>query len=246
MKGVILAGGTGTRLWPLTKILNKHLIPVGKYPMIYYAVDKMLSAGIKDILIVTGKQSAGLFTDLLGSGKDWGVKITYKIQEEAGGIAQALMTAEDFVQPQEKFIVLLGDNLFDESLVKLVNDFGKQEKGAKVFLKQVADPRRYGVPIIDENKIIQIEEKPADPKSSFSVTGIYMYHGSVFEVIKRIKPSARGELEITDVNNVYASEGTLTFSIMNGWWIDAGTFESLHEANVMLKDFKSETNGPGN
>lgn len=241
MKGVILAGGTGTRLRPLTKMINKHLIPVGKYPMIYYAIEKMRRAGIEDILIVTGKQSAGLFTDLLGSGKEWGVSITYKIQEEAGGIAQALMTAEHFVQPHEKFVVLLGDNLFDESLVKLVKDFTNQEKGAKVFLKQVADPRRYGVPIIEEDRIIQIEEKPTNPKSFFSVTGIYMYHGSVFEVIKRIKPSGRGELEITDVNNVYASEGTLTFNIMNGWWIDAGTFESLHEANMRLKDFNGET-----
>lgn len=243
MKGVILAGGTGTRLWPLTKMINKHLIPVGKYPMIYYAIEKMRSAGIEDIMIVTGKKSSGLFTDLLGSGKEWGVKITYKIQEEAGGIAQALMNAEDFVQPHEKFIVLLGDNLFDESLEKLVKDFVNQEKGAKVFLKQVSDPRRYGVPIFEENKIVQIEEKPTVPKSLFSVTGIYMYHGSVFEIIKGIKPSGRGELEITDVNNVYASEGTLTFNIMNGWWIDAGTFESLHEANIKLKDFKDRSEG---
>lgn len=240
MKGVILAGGTGTRLRPLTKFLNKHLLPVGRYPMIYYAVEKLRSAGIEDILIVTGKQSAGLFCDLFGSGKEWGVRITYKMQEEAGGIAQALATAENFILPHEKFVVHLGDNLFDEPLIHFVKDFNNQEKGAKVLLKKVDDPRRYGVPEMEGNKIKQIEEKPSDPKSPYTVTGIYMYDGSVFEVIRRIKPSGRGELEITDVNNVYASEGTLTFNILTGWWIDAGTFESLHEANIHLKDYKGE------
>lgn len=234
MKGVILAGGTGTRLNPLTKVINKHLLPVGRYPMIYYGLEKLYNAGITSILIIMGKQSSGLYTELLGSGKAWGIEITYKIQEEAGGIAQALALAEGFIQPGEKFLVLLGDNLFEESLAAHVQVFAQQLKGAKVLLKEVEDPRRYGVPVMEEDRIVFIEEKPSEPKSNYCVTGIYMYDPTVFDIIRQMKPSGRGEFEITDVNNVYASEGNLTYDLLSGWWIDAGTFESLREASNRL------------
>jgi glucose-1-phosphate thymidylyltransferase len=240
MKGVILAGGTGTRLFPLTKIMNKHLLPVGKYPMICYGMDKLKRAGIEDILIVIGKKSAGLYTDFLGDGIDWGVRLTYKIQEEAGGIAQALALAKGFVQPDEKFVVLLGDNLFEDDISAYVKAFDKQSVGAKVLLKEVDDPRRYGVPILNEKKIIKIEEKPSNPKSNFCVTGIYMYDSSVFDIIDQIQPSGRGELEITDVNNVYASKGRLSYHILSGWWTDAGTFQSLYEASTFLQGGESQ------
>lgn len=242
MKGIILAGGTGTRLHPLTKMINKHLLPVGKYPMIYYGVEKLREAGVRDILIVMGKHSAGLYTEFLGGGKEWGVNITYKIQEEAGGIAHALALAQDFIHPGEKFVVLLGDNLFEDSLAKYVQDFKNQEKGAKVVLKEVADPRRYGVPILFEDKIIWIEEKPTMPKSKYCVTGVYMYDYGVFDVIKQINPSDRGELEITDVNNIYATFGNLHFVILNGWWTDAGTHASLHEASLRM--YKQQLGDP--
>ncbi|SDN59224.1 glucose-1-phosphate thymidylyltransferase [Paenibacillus sp. yr247] len=235
MKGVILAGGTGTRLWPLTKLINKHLLPVGKYPMIYYAIEKLRAAGIVDILLVMSKQSASLFTGFLGSGKEWGVKLTYKIQEEAGGIAEALELAESFVHPGEKLLVLLGDNLFEDSLVVNVKEFELQPEGAKVFLKEVDDPGRYGVPVMDGAVIKRIEEKPEHPQSSYCVTGIYMYDSSVFDKIKVIGPSKRGELEITDVNNLYADKGALTHHILAGWWIDAGTFPSWYEATNKLR-----------
>ncbi|KKO54277.1 sugar phosphate nucleotidyltransferase [Paenibacillus sp. DMB20] len=234
MKGVILAGGTGTRLYPLTKIINKHLLPVGKIPMICHGIEKLRNAGIVDILLVISKQSAGLYTELLGGGKEWGVHLTYKVQEEAGGIAQALSLAEPFMEPNEKFVVLLGDNLFEDPLTTYVQFFRKQAEGARVLLKQVHDPRRYGVPILEGDKIIKIEEKPAEPKSDYCVTGIYMYDTAVFDKIRSIKPSDRGELEITDVNNVYASEGQLAYDVLAGWWTDAGTFQSLHQASDRL------------
>ena len=234
MKGVILAGGTGTRLYPLTKIINKHLLPVGKIPMICHGIEKLRNAGIVDILLVINKQSAGLYTELLGGGKEWGVRLTYKIQEEAGGIAQALSLAEPFMEPNEKFVVLLGDNLFEDPLTTYIQFFRKQAEGARVLLKQVHDPRRYGVPILEGDKIITIEEKPAEPKSDYCVTGIYMYDTAVFDKIRSIKPSDRGELEITDVNNVYASEGQLAYDVLAGWWTDAGTFQSLHQASDRL------------
>jgi len=237
MKGVILAGGTGTRLRPLTKMINKHLLPVGKYPMVYYAVEKLRTAGITDILLVIGKRSASLYTDFLGSGKDWGVKIAYKIQEEAGGIAEALELAESFVHPGEKLLVLLGDNLFEDSLAPYVKEFENQHEGAKVFLKEVEDPRRYGVPVMDGTLIKRIEEKPQQPQSNYCVTGIYMYDASVFSMIQAIEPSARGEMEITDVNNLYASKGLLSYHLLNGWWIDAGTFPSWYEATDRLRDY---------
>lgn len=234
MKGVILAGGSGTRLRPLTNKTNKHLLPVGRYPMICYGVNKLRRAGIKDILIIVGKQSAGAYTDLLGSGEEWGVRFTYKIQEEAGGIAQALALAEGFVSNGDKFIALLGDNLFEDSLASYVQQYVELDKGAMVLLKKVKDPHRYGVPILHDQQILFIEEKPSTPKSDYCVTGIYMYDSDVFRIIKQIQPSSRGELEITDVNNVYAAEGRLAYRVLNGWWTDAGTFESLHEAAAKL------------
>jgi glucose-1-phosphate thymidylyltransferase len=235
----VLAGGSGTRLRPLTKILNKHLLPVGELPMIDYSIHKLRDAGITNILIVTGKQSAGLFIDYLGSGEEYGVKITYKIQDQPRGIAQALLLADEVISPEEKFVVILGDNLFEDDLNPFLNDFQKQEKGAKVLLKEVVDPRRYGVPILQDNLIVKIEEKPIQPKSNFCVTGIYMYDSAVFDVIRTIQPSRRGEFEITDVNNYYATEGTLTYNILQGWWLDAGTHQSLNEGSIRIQQDKA-------
>ena len=234
MKGIILAGGTGTRLYPLTKIINKHLLPVGRVPMICHSVEKLRKAGITDILLVIGTHSAGMYTQLLGSGEEWGVQLSYKIQEEAGGIAQALSSAKAFVKPDERCVVLLGDNLFEDDLSGYAADYGLQERGARVLLKQVTDPRRYGVPVLDGDRIVSIIEKPEHPPSSYCVTGIYMYDYSVFDIIDGIEPSARGELEITDVNNVYASRGELGYAMLGGWWTDAGTFDSLQEAGNRL------------
>ena len=231
MRGIVLAGGKGTRLYPLTRLFNKHLLPVGKYPMIHYSVKKLEEAGVRDILLITGKESAGFFAEYFGDGSGFGVRLTYRIQEQAGGIAEALSLGEDFVRPGEKFVVLLGDNLFEDSLAPYVEDFRKQPRGARVLLKEVQDPSRFGVPIILKDQIIWIEEKPPMPKSSYCVVGVYMYDSGVFDVIRRIRPSDRGELEITDVNNVYASEGTLYYNVLSGWWTDAGTFPSFYEAN---------------
>lgn len=240
MKGVILAGGTGTRLRPLTLYLNKHLLPVGKYPMIVYGIESLRKAGIKDIFMVISKQSSGLYTDFLGSGAAFGVNITYRIQEQAGGIAEALDLAKGFILPEEKFVVLLGDNLFADDLSPYVASYAKQPPGtARVLLKEVDDPRRYGVPVFDtanEKLISHIEEKPDQPKSGYSVTGFYMFDASVFQLISGLAPSARGELEITDVNNVYAAAGGLEYDIVPGFWSDAGTFESLQEAAEKMKD----------
>jgi glucose-1-phosphate thymidylyltransferase len=234
MKGVILAGGTGTRLRPLTNIINKHLLPVGKYPMIHYAIQKMADAGIKELLLVTGKHSAGLYTEYVGSGRQWGLEVSYKIQEEAGGIAQALALAEAFVRPDEKLLVILGDNLFEDSLGEAVINFDEQNSGAHVFLKQVEDPRRYGVPVLKGSRIERILEKPLIPPSDYAVTGIYLYDAQVFDIIRTLRPSERGELEITDVNNVYAKQGLLSYSMLSGWWMDAGTHQALAEAGNRL------------
>jgi glucose-1-phosphate thymidylyltransferase len=235
MKGVILAGGKGTRLYPMTQLISKHLLPIGKFPMIYHCLEKLKAAGIVQLLLIMGKHSAGLYIDFLGSGKEWGVQLTYKIQEGAGGIADALALAEGFIQPDDKFIVLLGDNLFEDSIEPYMDAFAQQAGGAKVLLKEVEDPHRYGVPELAGGKIVSIDEKPENPKSNYCVTGIYMYDFSVFEISRGIKPSARGELEITDVNNVYASANQLTYDILDGWWTDAGTFPSLYEANCRMK-----------
>lgn len=232
MKGVILAGGTGSRLFPLTKVTNKHLLPVGKYPMIYYPIYRLIEAGITEILIVTGKEHMGSVVNLLGSGYEFGVEFTYKIQDQPGGIAQALGLAEHFVNG-DKCVVILGDNIFEDNINSFVSSFEKQEKGAKVLLKEVLDPRRFGVAELKGSKIISIEEKPKNPKSNYCVTGIYMYDSRVFDIIKTLKPSGRGELEITDVNNAYIKDGTLTYDILEGSWTDAGTFESLKRANEL-------------
>jgi len=234
MKGVILAGGTGSRLYPLTKIINKHLLPVGNIPMICHGIEKFREAGIKDVLLVIGKSCAGLYTELLGGGKEWGVNITYKIQEEAGGIAQALALAEAHIEAGERFVVLLGDNLFEDALSPYVQAYEQQTSGARVLLKQVEDPRRYGVPLLEHERITAIEEKPQVPKSNYCVTGVYMYDSGVFDIIRGIRPSGRGELEITDVNNVYADRKELGYDVLDGWWTDAGTFESLHQAGGLV------------
>ena len=237
MKAVILAGGTGSRLKPLTYWTNKHLLPVGSYPMICYGVAKLKEAGIRDIVIVTNRTAIGGFAEVLGSGRDWGVSIVYRIQEEAGGIAQALELARPIMAPKEKFIVLLGDNLFEESLRPFREAYERQSDGAMLLLKKVADPRRYGVPKLDETsgRIEYIEEKPEHPKSNYSVTGLYFYDTDVFDLIDGVKPSRRGELEITDVNNAFAEQGVLSYQELKAWWTDAGTFESLEEAGRRLK-----------
>jgi glucose-1-phosphate thymidylyltransferase len=235
MKGVILAGGTGSRLYPLTKITNKHLLPVGKYPMIFHTVYKLKEAGIHDILIVTGKEHMGDVVNLLGSGHELGVSFTYKVQDEAGGIAQALGLAEAFVG-EEQMVVILGDNIFSDSIRPVIENFKAQGKGAKILIQEVPDPMRYGVPEIQGDRIVSIEEKPRVPKSNYAVTGIYMFDSQVFDIIKTLEPSTRGELEITDVNNAYIEEGLLSYDILQGWWTDAGTHASLAKANKLAED----------
>ncbi|MBI5181461.1 MAG: NTP transferase domain-containing protein [Nitrospirae bacterium] len=236
MKGVILAGGLGTRLYPLTKITNKHLLPIYNKPMIYYPIQTLLNAGIRDILIVTGGNNAGDFLKLIGNGKEFGLEhINYTYQEGEGGIAHALGLAEFFAD-KDKIVVMLGDNIIEKNIKKQVESFGKQEKGAKILLKKVHDPQRFGVPVFDSDKIIRIEEKPKAPKSEYAITGIYMYDNRVFEIIKTLKPSDRGELEITDVNNAYIEKGEMTWDMLDGWWTDAGTFDSLLVASKMAAE----------
>lgn len=234
MKGVVLAGGLGTRLYPLTKVTNKHLLPVFNKPMIYYPIQTLIDAGIRDILIVTGGNSAGDFLRLLGNGKEFGLKhLNYTYQEGEGGIADALSLAEHFAGGG-KFVVILGDNIIEKSIKKEVEIFEKQKEGARILLKEVEKPERFGVAEIKDGKIVRIIEKPEKPPSNLVVTGIYMYDSYAFEVIKTLKPSARGELEITDVNNSYLSAGKLTYGVLDGWWTDAGTFESLLRANNLV------------
>nr|WP_320133652.1 sugar phosphate nucleotidyltransferase [uncultured Holophaga sp.] len=232
MKGVILAGGTGSRLFPLTKVTNKHLLPVGQVPMIWHPVWKLKQAGIKEILIVTGTEHMGDVVALLGSGKDFGCRFTYKVQDEAGGIAQALGLAENFAGGSP-VCVILGDNVFQDDLAVEVAAFKHQGKGARILLKAVHDPQRYGVAELAGDRIASIEEKPRAPKSDLAVTGIYFYDAEVFNIIRTIKPSGRGELEITDVNNVYIGQGQMSFGTFKGWWTDAGTFPSLAHANEL-------------
>ncbi len=227
MKGVILAGGLGKRLCPLTKITNKHLLPVHDKPMIFYPLQTLINAGIDDILIVTGGNHAGDFLRLLGNGKEFGLKhLNYTYQEGEGGIAEALGLAEHF-SDYEKIVVILGDNIIEGNIAQAVKDFRKQKGGAKILLKEVPDPQRFGVPEIVDGKMVRIEEKPAVPKSKYAVIGIYMYDGKVFDIIRTLKPSDRGELEITDVSNAYIRESKMTFDFLEGWWSDAGTFDSL-------------------
>jgi glucose-1-phosphate thymidylyltransferase len=240
MKGIILSGGTGTRLYPLTKAINKHLLPVGKKPIIYYAIEQLVNANITEILIVTGVDHMGDMVNTLGSGKEFGCEFTYKVQDEAGGIAQAVGLGEKFSE-DDKIIAILGDNLFGENLSIYINEYRKQETGAKVLLKEVANPRRFGVAEIIDDKIKGIEEKPKTPKSKYVVTGMYMYDRKAFEIIKELKPSARGELEITDVNNKYIEHGDMTYHVLKGWWVDAGTFESLKRANELIEKRKHKS-----
>src|SRR3989338_4405779 len=236
MKGVILAGGHGTRLHPLTKITNKHLLPVFDKPMIYYPLQALINADIDDILIVTGGNHAGDFLKLLGNGKEFGLKhINYTYQEGEGGIAEALRLAEHFAKEQ-KICVILGDNIIEKNIKIQAESFRNQKNGAKILLKEVPDPERFGVPELSGNKVVGIEEKPKIPKSKFAVTGIYMYDNTVFEIIKKQKPSDRGELEITDVNNEYIKKGEMKWEILDGWWTDAGTFESLRRATNLVAE----------
>ncbi|WP_438348921.1 sugar phosphate nucleotidyltransferase [Paenibacillus sp. FA6] len=235
MKGIILAGGTGSRLYPLTKVTNKHLLPVGKYPMIFHSVYKLKQAGINDILIVTGKDHMGDVVNLLGSGREMGVNFTYKVQDEAGGIAQALDLAEHFVG-EDQMVVILGDNVFEDDITPYVQNFQVQKNGAKILIQEVHDPKRFGVPELQGKRIVSIEEKPVQPKSNYAVTGIYMFDYQVFDIVKTLKPSNRGELEITDVNNAYINRNELTFDILHGWWTDAGTHASLARANELSQE----------
>lgn len=236
MKGVVLAGGTGSRLYPLTKITNKHLLPVYDKPMVYYPIQTLVDAGVRDVLVVTGGRNSGDFLRLLANGKEFGLKhINYAYQEGEGGIAEALALAEPFAE-DEKICVVLGDNIIENSIASAVEEFERQERGARILLKKVPDAERFGVAEIQGDRIVGIEEKPKNPKSSYAVTGIYMFDQTVFEKTRCLKPSARGELEITDVNNAYIQEGTMTFSFLEGWWTDAGTFDSLIRAANMVKE----------
>jgi glucose-1-phosphate thymidylyltransferase len=238
LKGVVLAGGLGTRLYPLTKVTNKHLLPVYNKPMIYYPILTLVEAGIKDILIVTGGNSAGDFLKLLGNGKEFGLShLSFVYQEGEGGIAAALSLAEYFCD-NDKIVVILGDNIVEKSIKKEVEIFEKQEKGARILLKEVENPERFGVAEIEDGKIVRIIEKPKIPPSNLAVTGIYMYDSQVFDIIRTLKPSERGELEITDVNNKYLEMGQLTYGILDGWWTDAGTFDSLLKANILVAEME--------
>jgi glucose-1-phosphate thymidylyltransferase len=244
MKGIILAGGTGSRLHPLTKVTNKHLLPIYDRPMIYYPLRTLINAGIKDILIVSGKGHVGHFLELLGSGSDFGVRLSYEIQPEAGGIAQALGLAERFVAG-DNVAVILGDNIFEDTIARQVASF---EAGARLFLKKVPDARRFGVAEIDpqSGRVLGIEEKPEKPRSDYAVTGLYIYDGGVFDIVRTLKPSGRGELEITDVNNEYVRKGGLSYAVLEGYWSDAGTFESLYRASelVRIKKMADVPRGP--
>ena len=235
MKGVVLAGGTGSRLFPLTKITNKHLLPVYDKPMVYYPINTLVEAGIDEILLVTGGRNSGDFLRLLANGKEVGAHLSYTYQEGEGGIADALSLAERFAQG-ESICVILGDNIIEGSIRTAVEAFRKQDRGARILLKEVQDAERFGVAEIQGNRIIGIEEKPEKPKSNYAVTGIYMYDSSVFTKIHTLVPSRRGELEITDVNNGYIREGTMEFSYLEGWWTDAGTFDSLLRAANLVAD----------
>lgn len=238
MKGIILAGGTGSRLNPLTRVTNKHLLPVYNKPMIYYPVETLVRAGIKDIMIVSGKGHAGHFLELLKSGEEFGAKFSYGSQEKAGGIAQALGLCEDF-SDNDKIIVILGDNILQDDLGPIINEYRDQKKGAKILLKEVKNPQSFGVANVENNKIIKIEEKPENPKSNLAVIGVYMYDSEVWQIVRNLKPSARGELEITDVNNHYVEKGEMTYNTLKGWWGDCGeSFDSLLLANNLVANWK--------
>lgn len=235
MKGIILAGGTGSRLYPLTKVTNKHLLPVYDKPMVFYPIFSLKEAGIKDVLIVSGKDHVTSFHKLLGHGEEFGMRFSFAVQKAAGGIAQALSLARKFAG-RDKFAVFLGDNIVEENLKKHVKSFESQKNGAKIFLKKVSNPKAYGVAEIKGKKVINIEEKPKRPKSNLAVIGLYMYDSSVFEIIKKLKPSHRGELEITDVNNAYLKKGQLTYEVLKGFWGDCGeSFDTLLGSSFLVK-----------
>lgn len=234
LKGVVLAGGTGSRLFPLTRVTNKHLLPVYDRPMVFYPIQTLVDAGISDILLVTGGQSAGDFLRLLGNGKDFGLQhLSYAYQEGEGGIADALRLAEHFADGQP-ICVVLGDNIIETNIVEGCEKFRRTGRGAHIFLKEVPNPQRFGVPVFESSRIVRIEEKPLHPKSAYAVTGFYLYDETVFDKIHTLKPSGRGELEITDLNNHYLAEGAMQYSVLEGWWTDAGTFESLLLANNLV------------
>ncbi len=235
MKGIILAGGNGTRLMPCTKVTNKHLLPVYDKPMVLYPLETLMAAGIKDIMIVSGTGHAGHFLELLGSGKDYGIRISYAVQEKAGGIAEALGLCEDF-SDKDKVAVILGDNIFSDyaSIAKSVKDYSLQHRGAKILLKEVPDPKRFGVAELNGDAVKKIEEKPENPKSNWAVTGFYLYDSQVWDIIKVLKPSGRGELEITDVNNYYIENSIMTYEKLDSDWTDAGTFDSLLRASNLI------------
>jgi glucose-1-phosphate thymidylyltransferase len=234
MKGVVLAGGLGTRLLPLTKVTNKHLLPVYNKPMIFYPIQTLVNAGVTEIMLVTGGNNAGDFLKLLGNGKEFGLKhLDYTYQEGEGGIADALRLAEHFAD-RKPVCVMLGDNIIEGNILGAAKAFRQQQQGAKILLKDVKDPQRFGVPVLEGKRVVRVEEKPANPQSSYAVTGVYFYDATVFDIIKTLKPSGRGELEITDVNNAYIAAGTLTWDVLDGWWTDAGTIESLHLANQLV------------
>ncbi len=236
MKGVVLAGGTGSRLNPLTRVTNKHLLPIYDKPMVYYPIQTLVNAGVHEILLVTGGKNAGDFLRLLGNGRDFGLKhLNYTYQEGEGGIADALALAEHFADG-DAICVILGDNIIENNICQAVANFENQKEGAKILLKEVTDAQRFGVAEVRGNSVVGIEEKPKRPKSNYAVIGIYLYDHSVFTKIRRLKPSGRGELEITDVNNFYIEEGKLTYEILDGWWTDAGTFESLLRANTLVAE----------
>jgi glucose-1-phosphate thymidylyltransferase len=236
MKGVVLAGGLGSRLFPLTKITNKHLLPVYDKPMIYYPIQTLINAGIDDIMIVTGGNFAGHFLQLLGNGKEFGLKhLNYTYQEGEGGIADALSLVEHFAD-DEPVCVVLGDNIIENNIKQAKEDYETQGGGAKILLKKVRDPNRFGVPELDGEKVLNIVEKPSNPKSDFAVIGIYFYDNTVFDIIKTLVPSNRGELEITDVNNHYINRGEMTWNELDGWWTDAGTFQSLRHASNLAAE----------
>lgn len=236
MKGIILAGGTGSRLYPLTKVTNKHLLPVYDKPMIFYPIATLVNAGVTDIMIVSGKGHAGHFLELLQSGKEFGARFSYGVQEQPGGIAQALGLCEDFVDG-ERVAVILGDNILQDSIAPAVQAFMQQERGGKIFLKEVDNPRSFGVAEVRGDTIVRIVEKPQEPQSSYAVVGVYMFDNQVWDVIKTLQPSGRGELEITDVNNFYVKQGTMTFEVLRGWWGDGGeSFDSLLRASQLVAE----------
>tara|TARA_R110002074_G_scaffold30671_3_gene86595 strand:+ start:6018 stop:6731 length:714 start_codon:yes stop_codon:yes gene_type:complete len=235
MKGILLCGGLGSRLHPLTKVTNKHLLPVGEKPMVLHSVEKLVQAGVRDIMIITGTEHMGDMISLLGSGAEYECEFTFRVQDKPDGIGGALALCENFVGG-DNCVVILGDNIFYSSLEQDVKDFNLKQKNCQLFLKEVPDPQRYGVADFEGDRVIGIEEKPSKPKSNFAITGIYMYDNKVFEILRNLKPSARGEYEITDVNNVYIERESMSFAILDGWWTDAGTHPSYYKANKLVRE----------